>query len=197
MTGRRTATIERTTRETAIALSLDLDGQGQHSIETGVPFLDHMLAHVAMHGMLDISLRAKGDTEIDDHHTVEDVGIVFGQALQRALGERAGIRRYGDAVIPMDEALALVAVDISGRTALGWDANFPAERIGSFAVELVEEFLQALAREGRLTLHVRVLAGRNAHHIAEAIFKALGRALREAVEIDPRRAGVPSTKGQL
>jgi imidazoleglycerol-phosphate dehydratase len=193
----RTATVERTTKETSVKLALALDGKGRHDIATGVPFLDHMLTHVAVHGLLDISLHASGDTEVDDHHTVEDVGIVLGQGLQQALGDRAGIRRYGDAIVPMDEALALVAIDVSGRSTLGWDVQFPAERIGTFATELVEEFLQALVREGRLTVHVRVLAGRNAHHIAEAIFKALGRALRQAAEIDERRTGIPSTKGSI
>ena len=193
----RTASIQRTTKETSISLALSLDGQGQHGIATGVPFLDHMLSHVAVHGLFDLTVQAGGDTAVDDHHTVEDVGIVLGQALHQALGDGAGIRRYGDALVPMDEALALVAVDVSGRGVLAWDAEFPAERIGTFASELVEEFLCALVREGRLTIHVRVLAGRNAHHIAEAIFKALGRALRQAVEMDPRRAGVPSTKGQI
>ena len=193
----RTATIERTTRETSVKLTLALDGQGTHDIATGVPFLDHMLTHVAVHGLLDIALHASGDTEVDDHHTVEDVGIVFGQALHRALGDHAGIRRYGDAIVPMDEALALVAVDVSGRAVLGWDVEFEAEHIGTFATELVEEFLHALVREGHLTIHVHRLAGRNAHHVAEAIFKALGRALRQAVEKDERRSGIPSTKGSI
>ena len=193
----RTATIARRTRETEIALTLALDGQGQHAIATGAGFLDHMLSHVAVHGLVDLSIQAKGDTQVDDHHTVEDVGIALGQALQQALGERAGIRRYGDAIVPMDEALALVAIDVSGRSVLAWDVEFPSEQIGSFASELVEEFFQALAREGRLTIHVRLLAGHNAHHIAEAIFKALGRALRQAIEMDERRTGIPSTKGQL
>ncbi len=193
----RTATINRTTKETSIKLVLSLDGQGQPALGTGVPFLDHMLTHVAVHGLFDLTIQASGDTEVDDHHTVEDVGIALGQALQQALGDRAGIRRYGDAIVPMDEALALVAVDLSGRGVLGWEGSFPTQRIGQFDTELVEEFLRALAREGRLTLHVRLLAGRNSHHMAEAVFKALGRALREAVEIDPRRSGVPSSKGQL
>jgi imidazoleglycerol-phosphate dehydratase len=193
----RTATIERTTKETSINLTLSLDGQGQYSISTGVPFLDHMLSHVAVHGLFDLSIQGSGDTEVDDHHTVEDVGIVLGQALHQALGDRSGIRRYGDALVPMDEALALVAVDVSGRGVLAWDVDFSAERIGDFASEMVEEFLRALVRESRLTIHVHLVAGRNAHHIAEAIFKALGRALRQAVEIDPRRTGVPSTKGQI
>ena len=193
----RSSTIERTTKETSMSLSLDLDGKGEHSIATGVPFFDHMLTHVAVHGVFDLTLQAKGDIDVDDHHTVEDAGIVLGQALDGALGDRAGIRRYGDAVVPMDEALALVAVDVSGRGVLGWDVSFPSERIGTFATEMVEEFLHSVVREGHLTIHVRVLSGRNAHHIAEAIFKALGRALRQAVEIDPRRQGIPSTKGTI
>lgn len=193
----RTATIERTTKETAISLTLALDGHGEHAITTGVPFLDHMLSHVAVHGLLDLTIQARGDIQVDDHHTVEDVGIVLGQAIEKALGERRGIRRYGDALVPMDEALALVAIDVSGRAVLGWDVDSPSEHIGDFAVELLEEFFHALVREGRLTIHVRLLAGRNAHHIAEAIFKALGRALRQAVEVDERRTGIPSTKGQL
>jgi imidazoleglycerol-phosphate dehydratase len=193
----RTAHIERKTKETTINLTLNLDGQGKPDIGTGVPFFDHMLTHVCVHGLIDLSIQAKGDTDVDDHHTVEDTGIVLGQALRAAIGDGAGIRRYGDATIPMDEALALVAVDVSGRGVLGWDVAFPAERIGAFASEMVEEFFHALVREGRLTIHVRLLSGRNAHHIAEAIFKALGRALHEAVEPDPRRTGIPSTKGQL
>lgn len=193
----RTATIERTTRETSVRLTLVLDGLGTHDIATGVPFLDHMLTHVAVHGLFDLALHASGDTAVDDHHTVEDVGIVFGQALHSALGDHASIRRYGDAIVPMDEALALVAVDVSGRAMLGWDVAFEAEHIGTFATELVEEFLHALVREGHLTIHVRRLAGRNAHHVAEAIFKALGRALRQAVEKDERRSGIPSTKGSI
>lgn len=193
----RHAAIRRTTKETTVALDLELDGQGRHAIDSGVPFLNHMLDHVALHGLFDLDIKAGGDTAVDDHHTVEDVGIALGQALHQALGDRAGIRRYGDALVPMDEALALVVVDISGRAHLAWDVTFPAERIGSFASDLVEEFLHALAREGRITIHVRGMAGRNAHHIAEAIFKALGRALRQAVEPDPRRSGVPSTKGQI
>jgi imidazoleglycerol-phosphate dehydratase len=193
----RSASIERKTKETSITLALVLDGQGKHSISTGVPFLDHMLTHVTVHGLFDLTIQANGDTQVDDHHTVEDVGIVLGQALRQALGDGAGIRRYGDALLPMDEALALVAVDVSGRAVLGWDVAFSAECIGAFATELVEEFLHALVREGHLTVHVRLLAGHNAHHSAEAIFKALGRALRQAVEMDERRTGIPSTKGSL
>jgi imidazoleglycerol-phosphate dehydratase len=193
----RTATIQRTTKETSVTLSLNLDGHGQHDIHTGVPFLDHMLAHVAVHGLFDLAVHATGDTDVDDHHTVEDVGIALGQALRQALGDHSGIRRYGDALVPMDEALALAAVDISGRGTLGFDALFSSERIGVFATEMVEEFLQALVREGHITMHIRVMAGRNSHHIAEAVFKALGRALSEAVALDERRRGIPSTKGAI
>jgi len=193
----RTASIERKTKETHVELTLDLDGQGQHAVSTGIGFLDHMLSHVAVHGLLDLTVRATGDTQVDDHHTVEDVGIVFGQALAQALGDRRGIRRYGEAIVPMDEALALVVVDVSGRSVLAWDVGIPSSKIGSFDSELVREFFHALAREGRLTIHVRLLAGHNAHHVAEAVFKALGRALRQAVELDERRSGIPSTKGQL
>lgn len=193
----RTASIQRTTKETSITLSLNLDGQGQHDIDTGLPFFDHMLTHVAVHGLFDLTVQATGDTDVDDHHTVEDVGIALGQALHQALGDCSGIRRYGDALLPMDEALALAAVDISGRGVLGFDAHFPSERIGAFATEMVEEFLHAVVREGRVTIHIRVMAGSNSHHIAEAVFKALGRALSEAVAQDNRRQGIPSTKGAI
>jgi imidazoleglycerol-phosphate dehydratase len=193
----RTAAIQRTTKETSVTLSLNLDGQGQHDIQTGVPFFDHMLTHVAVHGLFDLTVHAAGDTGVDDHHTVEDVGIALGQALRQALGDHSGIRRYGDALVPMDEALALAAIDISGRGSLGFEAVFPGERIGSFATEMVEEFLHAVVREGHITIHVRVMAGSNSHHIAEALFKALGRALCEAVALDERRRGVPSTKGAI
>ncbi|MFQ6059213.1 MAG: imidazoleglycerol-phosphate dehydratase HisB [Anaerolineae bacterium] len=193
----RRAKIHRRTAETEIELELVVDGTGQHAINTLVPFLDHMLAHVAVHGLLDLTVRARGDIEVDDHHTVEDVGIVLGQALREALGDKAGLRRYGSVVLPMDEALALVAVDCSGRGLLAYDVTFPRQKIGAFDTELIEEFLRALAANGGLTLHVRLLAGRNAHHMAEALFKALGRALRMALERDPRCEGVPSTKGML
>lgn len=193
----RTAHIQRHTTETDIDLSLNLDGSGTARIDTGIGFFDHMLTLMAAHGLLDLRIQARGDTHIDDHHTVEDVGIVLGQALQQALGDKTGLRRYGHAIVPMDEALALVAIDCSGRGLLVCDVTFERDRIGSFDTELVEEFLRAMAHNGGLTLHVRQLAGHNAHHVAEAVFKGLGQALRRAVERDPRRTGVPSTKGVL
>lgn len=193
----RKATIERKTKETDIRLALNLDGMGQSRIKTGIGFLDHMLDHVARHGLLDLDVTAQGDLEVDDHHTVEDVFICLGQALGTALGDKAGINRYGFGVVPMDDALAEVAVDLSGRAALVFNAKFNRPRIGTFDVELVEEALAALARAAKLNLHVNVPYGKNNHHIAEAIFKALGRALRQAVEPDPRRKGIPSTKGVL
>ena len=193
----RQARIQRQTKETEIELSLDLDGQGEHEVDTSVPFLDHMLCHVAVHGLFDLTIRAQGDTDVDDHHTVEDVGIALGQALNEALGDKAGLTRYGSQIVPMDEALALVAVDISGRGLLVFEVEFPQAKVGRFDTELVGEFLRALAHNAGLTLHVRLLNGRNTHHVIEAIFKGLGRALRQAVGVDSRRAGVPSTKGVL
>ena len=193
----RRATRERTTKETRVRVSLALDG-GEVAISTGVPFFDHMLDQLGRHGHLGLEVSAKGDLEIDAHHTVEDVGITLGEALAESLGDKAGIRRYGDAVVPMEEALAQVAVDISGRPLLVYDAGISAEAIGQYDTVLTEEFLQALVRAAGLTLHVRLLAGKNAHHSVEAIFKALARALSEAVSIDPRSdGGVPSTKGTL
>lgn len=193
----RRARIQRQTKETEIEVSLDLDGRGQHEVDTSIPFFDHMLSHVTMHGLFDLSVKAQGDTEVDDHHTVEDVGIALGQALHEALGDKGGLTRYGSQIVPMDEALALVAVDISGRGLLVFEVEFPQAKVGRFDTELVEEFLQALARNAGLTLHVRMLSGRNTHHVIEAIFKGLGRALRQAVEVDALRVGVPSTKGVL
>ena len=193
----RTAQVQRTTAETDVSLSLNLDGAGHAEISTGVGFFDHMLTLMSAHGLLDLEVEAHGDTHIDDHHTVEDVGIVLGQALRQALGDKAGIRRYGHAVVPMDEALSLVALDCSGRGLLVHEAEFTRDTIGTFDTELVEEFLRAVAHNAGITLHVQLSAGRNAHHKAEAIFKALGQALRTAVEPDPRREGVPSTKGSL
>jgi imidazoleglycerol-phosphate dehydratase len=193
----RQAEVTRRTKETNVTLRVELDGQGQHEIATGVPFLDHMLAQVALHGLLDLTIAAQGDTQVDDHHTVEDVGIVLGQALRQALGSGAGLVRYGAATFPMDEALALVALDFSGRSLLVYDVAFSQATIGRFETQLVEEFLRALALHAQLTLHVRLLSGRNAHHVAEAIFKALGRALCQALTVDPRRSGVPSSKGVL
>lgn len=194
----RTASIERNTNETRIKLSVNLDGSGaNYQHETGVGFLDHMLDHVARHGRLDLQVKAEGDTHIDDHHTVEDVGIVLGQALDQALGDKKGIERYGFSSVPMDESLARVSIDLSGRPALVFDVKFvgQAGKIGSFDVQLVEEFLRALVNHGKLNCHVEVPHGSNNHHIAEAIFKALGRALRDAVRITSDQT--PSTKGVL
>lgn len=193
----RRAEVTRETQETAITVRLNLEGSGQHKISTGVPFLDHMLTQVAVHGLLDLSVLAQGDVHVDDHHTVEDVGIVLGQTLRKALGDGKGLARYGSAIVPMDDALVQVAVDLSGRPFLAYDVRFPQPVVGRFDAQLFEEFLRALTSNGRLTLHVRLLAGRNSHHIAEAIFKALGRALYEAIGLDLRRIGVPSSKGEL
>jgi imidazoleglycerol-phosphate dehydratase len=193
----RRAHVERATSETKVSVVLNLDG-GDVSAATGVPFFDHMLDQLGRHGRLGLEVRAEGDLEIDAHHTVEDVGIALGDALTRCLGDKAGIRRYGDALVPMEEALAQVALDLSGRPLLVYDASFSAEVIGQYDTALTEEFLQALARSGGITMHVRLLAGRNAHHGVEAIFKALARALGDAVAIDPRSPdSIPSTKGVL
>jgi imidazoleglycerol-phosphate dehydratase len=193
----RAATVERTTAETSITIFIDLDG-GDTSASTGVPFFDHMLDQLGRHGRLGLDVRATGDLEIDAHHTVEDVGVALGDALRQAVGDKRGIRRYGDALVPMEEALAQVALDISGRPLLMYDADVPAEAIGQYDTILTEEFLQALARSGGLTLHVRLLGGKNPHHCVEAIFKALARAIGEAVSIDPRGGDeIPSTKGVL
>jgi len=197
MTSRR-AEIARVTSETDIRLSLDLDGSGKSEIATGVGFFDHMLTALSRHALIDLSVTAKGDLHIDDHHTVEDVGIVLGQAVRQALGDKRGIRRFGAALVPMDEALAEAAIDISGRPFLAWSVPFQRPKIGSFDTELVEEFFRAFAFNSGLTLHVTLKAGTNAHHVAEACFKALARALRMALEPDPRSAGaIPSTKGSL
>lgn len=197
MTARR-AEIARATSETDIRVTLDLDGTGQATIATGVGFLDHMLTALARHALLDLTVQAKGDLHIDDHHTTEDVGIVIGQAIRQALGDKRGIRRYGAALIPMDEALAEAALDVSGRPFLAWSVAFQRPKIGTFDTELVEEFFRALAFNAGITLHVTLKAGTNAHHVAEACFKALARALRQAVEPDTRAAGaIPSTKGAL
>jgi len=193
----RSGSISRTTRETDIAVSIKLDGRGIGSVETGVPFFDHMLEAFGRHGLFDLTVAAKGDLAVDAHHTVEDVGICLGQALSEALGDRAGITRFGSAVVPMDEALVLAAVDISGRGQLHYAVELPIELIGSFDTTLAKEFLVALATNAGLTLHVRSLAGENAHHIIEAAFKAVARALASAVALDPRVSGVPSTKGTL
>ncbi len=193
----RICQLDRVTNETEIRLRLALDGTGIQHIATGVPFFDHMLSHTVLHGLLDLELSCQGDIEIDDHHTVEDVGIVLGQALHRALGDRAGITRYGSQVMPMDEALVLTALDFSGRGVLVYDVALPSAKVGAFDTELVPEFLRALAHNAGLTLHAKLLHGSNTHHIIEALFKGLGRALGQAVALDPRCAGVPSTKGVL
>ena len=193
----RSASLERTTGETQIKLSLSLDGEGRSDIRTGIPFFDHMLTLLSRHGLLDLEIAAKGDIEVDYHHTVEDVGITLGQALSKALGDKTGIRRYGHAYVPMDEALARVVVDCSGRPFLAYEAPRGVEAIGLFPFQLVEEFLRAVAVNAGLTLHVSILAGRDAHHMAEAVFKALGRALDIAVSHDDRVKGIPSTKGVL
>jgi imidazoleglycerol-phosphate dehydratase len=194
----RTATIERKTRETRVELTLDLDGSGQVRIQTGIGFLDHMLDLFGRHSLSDLTIQAAGDLAVDDHHTAEDVGICLGQAIARALGDKAGIRRYGSASVPMDEALANVAVDLSGRPAVVFRVSFCGDKIGTFDTQLVEEFLRAVANHARLNLHVHVPYGSNDHHIAEAIFKAFAQAFRAAKEIDPKRGGeVPSTKGTL
>ena len=178
-------------------MKLELDGAGKAEVATGIPFLDHMLELFAKHGLFDLKLLAEGDLEIDGHHTVEDIGICLGQAIDRALADKAGLRRYGSAILPMDEALVLVALDISGRSHLVYEIELPVEIIGSYDTSLTVEFLQALANNAALTLHVKMLRGGNAHHVIEAVFKGLGRALDQATGIDPRVAGVPSTKGKL
>jgi len=193
----RTSQIERRTAETDVKLSLTLDGAGRGTRETGVGFLDHMLDLLARHGRLDLSVRAEGDLQTGAHHTVEDVGICLGRALDQALGDRTGIRRYGQATVPMDEARASCAVDISGRGLLSFSAPLPPGAIGNFEHELTEEFFRALAANGRVTMHVVVEAGTNAHHMIEAAFKACARALRDAATLDPTETGVPSTKGTL
>ena len=193
----RTATITRTTRETDIALQLNLDGSGQTSIATGVDFFDHMLDALSRFALLDLTLTCRGDTQVDAHHTVEDAGICLGRAIREALGDRAGIRRVGSAYLPMDEALAFAAIDISGRPYLAFDADFTAPMVGAFDTQLAEEFFRAVAVNAGLTVHVKVLAGRNDHHKLEALFKAFGLALRDAAAVDPRVTGVLSTKGAL
>jgi imidazoleglycerol-phosphate dehydratase len=193
----RTAEISRSTNETDISLSLSLDGTGQGERSTGVGFFDHLLDALARHGALDLSVRAQGDLETGPHHTVEDTGIVLGQAIDQALGDRAGIARFGHAVVPMDEARASASIDISGRPFTLFEANLPEVAIGDFDSDLAEEFLRALANSAKLTLHVRVEAGSNAHHMVEAAFKAFSRALRAAVAIEPGASGIPSTKGLL
>lgn len=197
MSSPRTASIDRQTRETQIKLSLNLDGSGQVKLNTGVGFLDHMLELFARHGAFDLTVEAKGDLHVDQHHTVEDTGICLGQAVRQALGDKKGIRRYGHFTLPMEETLATTAIDLSGRYYLVFDAKFPSQKIGDFDSELVEDFWQAFAANALCNLHVLIHYGRNSHHISEAIFKCAARALRMAVEGDPRMTGVPSTKGTL
>jgi len=193
----RSAEVSRKTKETRITLRLDLDGRGGADVESPIGFLNHMLALLARHASLDLAVRAAGDTDVDPHHTVEDIGICLGQALAEALGPKEGIARFGCAAVPMDEALAQVSLDLSGRPFLVYQVEFPGERVGEFETELVRDFLQAFATHAKMTLHVRVPYGSNDHHIAEAVFKALARALRAAVSRDPRVTGTPSTKGVL
>lgn len=194
----RKAKIERKTKETDIAVEINLDGSGKYTIKTSIPFLDHMLSLMCKHGIFNMKLKAKGDIEIDDHHTVEDIGIVIGKAFKQALGDMKGISRYGHASVPMDEALASVTLDISGRPYLVYKVEFPKRsKLKDFDADLIEDFLQAFVSNSSITLHINVLYGRNTHHIIEAIFKGLGRALRQAVTIDPRIKGLPTTKGKL
>ena len=194
----REATITRTTAETQIEVALNLDGTGVYDNQTGVGFFDHMLDQLSRHSLIDLTIRAKGDLHVDDHHTVEDTGIAIGQALVRALGDKKGIRRYGSFLLAMDDSLVRAALDLSARPFLVWNVDFPTEKIGSFDTQLVREFFQALSTHGGITLHVDRIHGINSHHIAEAAFKAVARALREAIEPDPRMAGVlPSTNGAL
>jgi imidazoleglycerol-phosphate dehydratase len=194
----RRATVTRETLETRIEVSVDLDGSGNGQFETGVPFLDHMLDQVARHGLVDLQVSARGDLHIDAHHTVEDIGITLGQAVARAVGDKKGIRRYGHAYVPLDEALSRVVVDFSGRPGLEFQVDFPRARIGEFDVDLFLEFFQGFVNHAQVTLHIDNLRGSNTHHIAETVFKAFGRALRMALEADPRMQGMtPSTKGSL
>ncbi|MEX2481756.1 MAG: imidazoleglycerol-phosphate dehydratase HisB [Gammaproteobacteria bacterium] len=194
----RTARIQRDTKETQIAVAVDLDGKGAGRFASGLPFLDHMLDQVARHGLIDLDINARGDLEIDAHHTVEDIGITFGQAVDQALGDKRAIRRYGHAYVPLDEALSRVVIDLSGRPSLTFAVEFPRARIGDFDVDLFSEFFQGFVNHARCTLHIDNIRGRNAHHIIETVFKAFGRALRMAVERDPRMGDdLPSTKGAL
>jgi imidazoleglycerol-phosphate dehydratase len=196
--GERQAKIERQTNETRIVVEVELDGSGRASLATGIPFLDHMLDQIARHGMIELTVRAEGDLHVDAHHTVEDVGITFGQALAEALGDKRGIRRYGHAYVPLDEALSRVVLDCSGRPGLEFHVEFPRARVGDFDVDLSIEFFRGFVNHALVTLHIDTLRGRNTHHIMETVFKAFGRALRMAIETDPRLGGaVPSTKGSL
>jgi len=195
---KRKASISRDTRETKISASINLDGDGSYDIQSGIGFLDHMLEQLSRHSLIDIKLRADGDLHIDQHHTTEDCGIVIGQALKKALGDKAGIRRYADIQLPMDETLTRVAIDVSGRPFLVWNVNFSKPKVGDFDTELFQEWFQAFAQNAGITLHVENVYGVNNHHIAETCFKALARSLREAIELDPRQGNrIPSTKGAL
>jgi len=195
---KRTAKVDRNTNETQISVSVNLDGEGKAKFDTGISFLEHMLDQVARHGMVDLDISAKGDRHIDDHHTVEDIGITLGQAFAKAAGDKAGIRRYGHAYVPLDEALSRVVIDLSGRPGLEYGVTYPRARIGEFDVDLFHEFFQGFVNHANVTLHIDSIRGSNAHHIAETVFKAFGRAVRMALEADPRLAGViPSTKGSL
>jgi len=193
----RSAKIKRKTRETEISVELELDGNGQAVIDTGVGFADHMLSHLAKHSGMDVSIKARGDLQVDQHHTVEDIGICLGQALAKAIGDKRGIHRFGAASVPMDESLANVSVDLSGRSWLVYNVQYPTEKIGEFDVELIEEFVRAFSNHGKMNLHVNVPYGSNSHHIAEAIFKALAVALGNAIRVVKDNGQVPSTKGQL
>ena len=194
----RTAKVERNTLETKISVEINLDGKGERTLETGIPFLEHMLDQVARHGLIDMDIRADGDLEIDAHHTVEDIGITLGQAIVRAVGDKKGIRRYGHAYVPLDEALSRVVVDFSGRPGLSYDVSFDRPKVGDFDVDLFHEFFQGFVNHGLVTLHIDNLKGDNAHHQIETVFKAFGRALRMALELDPKIVGItPSTKGSL
>ncbi|HJN02628.1 MAG: imidazoleglycerol-phosphate dehydratase HisB [Nitrospinota bacterium] len=193
----RTAVVKRKTSETEIEMDLNLDGEGKYDLSTNIPFLDHMLAQLAKHGLFDLKIKAKGDVEIDFHHTVEDVGIVVGEAFKKALKDKKGIRRFGSAYTPLDEALALVVVDIAGRPYFVYDVDLPKEKVGEFDVELVEDFFQAFANNCGATLHVRMISGNNLHHIVEAIFKAFAKAMDQGTRIDKRIKDIPSTKGVL
>ena len=198
MGNERQALIQRSTKETEISVELNLDGSGAADLRVGVPFLEHMLDQVARHGMFDLDITARGDLEIDAHHTVEDVGITLGQAFRQALGDKRGIRRYGHAYVPLDEALSRVVLDFSGRPGLEYVVEYPRARVGEFDVDLLREFFQGFVNHAMVTLHIDNMRGRNSHHIAETIFKAFGRSLRAAVELDPRMEGIlPSTKGKL
>lgn len=193
----RSAEVSRKTSETEIRVSLNLDGEGRRKVSTGAGFFDHMLEQIARHGLCDLEVEAAGDLHVDSHHLVEDTGIVIGQALDRALGSREGITRYGSAHVPLDEALALAAVDLGGRGFLAFNADLPKEKVGEFDSELVEEFFRGLANNARVTIHLNLLYGKNTHHMIEALFKAFARALGQAASLDPRVSGVPSTKGSI